>query len=232
MSDIFREVDEALQQEKLEKFWQKYHVAIITGIALLIGSTAAYTGWQSWSASRNIKQTSVLIEAQENTNIAPALQNVVENTSGGPKAIALMTLAADFAEKGNYVQAAQEYKNAYESNIPQSFRELARVMYVRSVLAQENDEQKDADQLLNTLEPVLDNEKSPWIWQARIEAASLAANQLRDYDRAVFFLAPFQDAAGLPQNVQENGMSLLRLYTLKAEKRALESVETENEDTQ
>jgi len=232
MSDIFREVDEALQQEKLEKLWQKYHVAIITGIALLIGGTAAYTGWQSWSASKNIKQTSALIESQENTNIAPALQNVIENTGGGPKAIALMTLAADFAGKGNYVQAAQEYKNAYESNIPKSFRELARVMYVRSVLAQENDEQQDADQLLNTLEPVLDNEKSPWIWQARMEAASLAANQMKDYDRAVFFLAPFQDAANLPQNIQENGMALLRLYTLKAEKLALESVESENEDTQ
>ena len=40
MSDIFREVDEALQRDKAEKFWKEYGNTLLMALVLLVIGTA------------------------------------------------------------------------------------------------------------------------------------------------------------------------------------------------
>src|SRR5918992_3069689 len=48
MSDIFREVDEELRRDQLDRLWKKYGSWVIGAALLLVGATAAWTGWKEW----------------------------------------------------------------------------------------------------------------------------------------------------------------------------------------
>ncbi len=47
MSDdsIFREVDEAVRQDKLKSLWDKYGLWVVAGAALIIASVSGYKFW-------------------------------------------------------------------------------------------------------------------------------------------------------------------------------------------
>ncbi|MBF0621720.1 MAG: tetratricopeptide repeat protein [Magnetococcales bacterium] len=51
--DIFEEVDEELEAERLRKFWQKYHNWLIGGFVLLFAGLSAYVGWENYQESRD-----------------------------------------------------------------------------------------------------------------------------------------------------------------------------------
>lgn len=214
MSDIFREVDEALQQEKLVKIWKEYGPTLIAAAILLVLSTAATTAWVSWNSSRNASETARLVEAMEKTtpDTATALQDVAKDTRGNHAALALLSAAGLHADKQEFDQAAALYQQAYEeSGAPRELRDLARLLFVRSTLAAAKDT-ASAD-LLKVLAPVLDNEKSPWQWPAKIDAALISAHLDNDYAAAAAHLDGIKDAVGVPPSLAERAQSLLQLYT-------------------
>ena len=55
MSDIFREVEEDVRKEKLEKFWKAYGDYIIALGALLILGIAGFELWQRYQANQRDK---------------------------------------------------------------------------------------------------------------------------------------------------------------------------------
>lgn len=50
MSDVFREVDEAIRQDQLKQLWKKYIPIIIVVVVLVVGGIG---GWQLWSYLRH-----------------------------------------------------------------------------------------------------------------------------------------------------------------------------------
>ncbi len=48
MSDIFREVDDELRQDKMRKFWNKHGWLIVIGALSIVLSVAGVRGYQSW----------------------------------------------------------------------------------------------------------------------------------------------------------------------------------------
>jgi len=48
MSDIFAEIDSALQRDRLEGLWRSYGGLVIVGVFGLILATAVNSGWQAW----------------------------------------------------------------------------------------------------------------------------------------------------------------------------------------
>lgn len=74
MVDLFREVDEALKQEKMERFWHQNGKYILGGIIAVIAITALWSGYNQWKISQAHKSTAAFMEmANANPDNAPLL---------------------------------------------------------------------------------------------------------------------------------------------------------------
>lgn len=208
MSDIFREVDEALQREKAEKFWKEYGPTLLTAAVLMVIGTAIGVTWRTWDHNRNATETARLFVAVNQTDSTEALNAVIEDSRAGPEAIAMLTAAGRLSADGKNAEAAALYQQAAENRtLPRDMRDLARVLYVRTAT------DADAAQKIAVLKPVLDNAKGPFIWQARIEAALAQAAQ-NNHAQAVALLEPFKNTdATLSPSLVERAGALRQIYS-------------------
>jgi hypothetical protein len=205
MSDIFREVDEALQQDKMLKIWKEYKTTIIAAIAVLIVSSALTTTYHSWNNSRNASETARLIQAIDSKNAEQELSNIIKDTRKNHAAIGTFIAAGLALEDGKQAEAADLYLKAAESRkTPRDLRDLARILYVQNANSPSPD----------VLKPLLSNTKSPWIWHARIEAATLSATE-KNYEQAIEYLENFQKVTTIPLSLKQRGLALHHVYSLK-----------------
>lgn len=208
MSDIFREVDEALQRDKAEKLWKEYGSTLLMAAVLLVIGTAAGVAWRSWDHGRNEAETARIITAMNGKEDVAALQAVIGDSRTGPETIALLSAAGRLQDEGKSAEAAALYKQAAENrSTPKDLRDLARIRFVRIA--------PDADnaQKLSVLEPVLGNDKSAFVWEARIEAALIEADH-KNYAAALGHLAPFKEAMGsLTPSLSDRASALRQVYT-------------------
>lgn len=208
MSDIFREVDEALQREKAEKFWKEYGPTLLTAAVLMVLGTAVGVTWRTWDHNRNAAETARLVAAISQADSTAALNAVIEDSRAGPEAIAMLTAAGRLSAQGNTAEAADLYRRAAENRtLPRDMRDLARVLFVRV------SGDAEATQRLAVLKPVLDRKDSPFIWQARIEAALAEASQ-GNHAQAIALLEPFKaEADNLPYSLVERANALRNIYS-------------------
>ena len=224
MSDIFQEVDEALKQEKLAKIWQDYQKPIIAGICALILGTAAFTGMTNWNYSRNAAETKDLLIAMDNPAPEAPLKSFITDTRDNHAAIAQLNLARLMIEDNKTAEAANIYNNlADDRSIHRDLRDLARVLFVR------NSDKEDRA----ILTPVLQNDKSPWIWHARIEAALIEAHH-GDLKKAITLLNKFNVENTIPASLKQRAKSLKSVYEYRlaaAPESAPDSVPASAQDT-
>lgn len=206
MSDILREVDEAIKQDKLAAIWKEYGSTIIAALVILVISTAVTTTYRSWDADRNAEETARLMTALESETPEINIQTVIKDTRKGHKALGLMASAGILLENGKREKAAELYKQAATSRkTPRNLRDLARILYIQNA----------TEASVDILTPLLKDKKSPWIWHARIEAAVIAAHQEQDFTKALEYLAPFQTVTTIPLSLKQRGKSLHHVYSLK-----------------
>jgi hypothetical protein len=206
MSDIFREVDEALQQEKIEKLWAEYKTTIMAAIAILVLGTALTTAYRSWDAGRDAKETAKLLSAMQADNPEVALQEAIKNTRSGHEALGALSKAGLLIEENKKEDAVTIYKQIAENrSAPKDLRNLSRILY------SQNTEENSID----ILKPLLADEKSPWIWHARLQAAVTVAHTSNDYDQAIAYLKPFDEVTTIPLSLKQRAQALQHIYELK-----------------
>lgn len=206
MSDIFREVDEALQQEKLEKIWKEYKTTIIAAIAILLVSTAATTAYRNWDSNRDATETARLMNAMESDTPAQAIQEIISDTRNGHEALGLMSTASLLLEEGKKTEATALYKQAAEDrSTPRDFRDLARILY----------NQHTDKPIIGILQSLLANDKSPWIWHARLQAAVIAGETNNDTAQALKYLKPFETVTTIPLSLKQRAQALAHIYKLE-----------------
>ena len=82
MVDLFREVDEALQQEKLERFWQenaKYILTLIFAVIIGTGLWSAYNYWKITQAEQGTSSFMEIVNAPLNEENLLSVEEVYEN---------------------------------------------------------------------------------------------------------------------------------------------------------
>ena len=207
MSDIFREVDEAMQQEKLLQIWKEYSTTIIMAIVVLLVSSAGTSYYYKVKADKNAKETAKLVQALQSEEPSTALIEATKDTKASHKAIGLMSAANLNLQEGKKSEASALYQQVFEDKkAPRNIRDLARVFYTQTT---------DTPSL-DILDPVLVNKKSPWLWQAKIEAAVISAHQDNDYTKALNYLAGISDEEYIPFSLKQRGQALQHVYSLKA----------------
>ncbi len=217
MTDIFREVDEALRRDRVAKFWQEnaaYVIAFVLGTIIL---TAGFSGYKAWDAGTKQKQSAALIALQG----APEYpDNITAAALGGMRpalrGIALLGAAGKQAGKKKPAEALKLYEAAAaDTKIPQDLRDLATLMSVRIL---SDDKAADGPKLIARLEPLWMNPKGAWAGHARLEAAVVTASAMKDPAAARAYLNDVQDMTGQPETLYAKARALDHIYALRAEK--------------
>ncbi len=133
MSDIFREVDEDIRQEKYRRLWDRLGPWVIGVAVLIVVGTGGYRGWlylqekQSQSAGDKFFEAVRLSEA-ENYQEAAALYGELETAIGGYPALARLRQATDLANAGKTAEALAEFDAiAADSNLMDAMRDVASI---------------------------------------------------------------------------------------------------------
>lgn len=216
MSDIFREVDEAMQQEKAARFWKEYGPTIILAAVILVVSTAATTAYRTWDGWRDQQETEKLMQAsQKSEDLVAAYLDVAKETRSGHEAVALLTAGNIAAKNKDFKKASELYNQAAsDSSSPSDLQDLAAILYSRAV--QMTGDDVDYKALADKITPIAKNKKSAFQLQAKLEAAVLYGDGLKDYAKAIDLLADFKDQEA--SSLKEKADALKHVYEFEQTK--------------
>ena len=163
MSDIFREVEEDVRRERLEKFWKSYGNWVIAFAVLVLAGVGAYEFWGRHQTAERMKMSDAYTAAQrisDPSQAAPAFGKVADSASGGYRQIAKLSQANALAATGRLLDATNLYKEIADADSG----EIGAVARLRAAwLTASNAPRADLEKLLAPL----DTPTSTWRFMAR-----------------------------------------------------------------
>ena len=157
MSELFREIDSELRQDKAREWLLRYgpRILIVCVIGIFLVAIGVYLREQEME--RREAATAELIgivgEGPRPTDLSvEQLQQYVANTKGEIAAIGQFHLAGELARDGDVGGALANYKElSANSDLTQELRDLASLY---SIMLRMNDENQTADALIAELAPL------------------------------------------------------------------------------
>jgi hypothetical protein len=211
MSDLLRDIDEAMRIEKLTRLWNEHKTALIAGVTALILGTAAHTAWNSWDTRQKSAETTALLTALEAEQPLPELEKLAERDH---KPLTLMMAAAHALSQKKYDEAISLYTQVEaDRKAPDMFRDLAIVQIVN--LSMDHNDATTADELLQKIDTVAGREKSPWQGQALFARATVKAHKSKDIKGAIGDLELVMSKSSLPSSLRQRAQALIDTYRLK-----------------
>jgi len=208
VSEIFREVDEDVQRDRYAALWQRFRWLVIGAVVALVGGTAGYMAWISYSAS--VKQdrgerflaAAALSEQGRNDEAAQAFAAFADDANPGYAALARLREAAALGEAGDQAGAVAVYDRVFDdSSLDTVVRELAAVLAAQRLL--DSGDMAGAEQRVAAVA----GGAGPWRHLAR-ELQGIAALQAgRTADASAIF-AELVEEAGVPAGVKSRATEL------------------------
>lgn len=231
MADIFAEIDEALRQERIAKFWNDNRLYIVGFVVLTILTTAALSGYRAWNERVKVRQTehfTALLNAPDFP--ANLLENALPEMRPALRAMALINGAEGFIAQGDNARAQTLYERAAgTANAPKDFIQMATLMSVRLLSA---NEKTSAQSLLPRLDAIATDQGSPWAAYARLEAALVLAHKNQAYDAARRYLNPLIERDDIPRSLHTTAQALDHVYSLKSQAATPETTSAPTEPSQ
>jgi hypothetical protein len=203
VADIFKEVEEDLRREKLEKLWQRYGRAVIALAVLVVVGTAGSVAWQRYQQHREAQlaeQYGAAIALADPTagdlaKADAALANIAD-AGGGYGALAALERAAVKAKAGDLDGAGKIYDGlASDSAAPAALRDLARLLKAMRLV-----DSGDPAALTASLAPLMAPE-NPWRFSAT-ELTALLALKSGDQKRATELFTQLADDQAAPSSLR------------------------------
>lgn len=211
MANFLAEVDEALKQERMARFWNSYGGFVLGTVLLVIIGTAALSGYRLWDNGVKTAQTEKLLNALSAEDHASELTALAKDLRPGLKTLALWQAAGEWVKKNDSPKAMELYVQIRnDASSPPDFRQLAALQISRLTA------QADPEKGLPLLEKVANDEKNPWSDIARLEVAVLQAHHRKNFKLAREHLATLLKTESLPQSLERKARSLDMLYALQA----------------
>lgn len=208
MTDIFKEVEEDLRREGLEKMWRRYAPYVIGVAVVVVLVTAGVTGWRNFSESRQenrAREYAAAMELAAQSDSAAATTALAAIEGGdGYAALARFQEAALKVKAGDTAGAEAVYQAlSADTAIDRPFRELAVVLWALLVA-----DTADPADLTGRLAPLTES-GNPWRFSA-LELTGIAAQRAGDTDRAVEIFSGLADDPDAPQGLRARAAEMLQ----------------------
>ena len=214
MADIFREIDEELQQEKVAKLWKRFGRYVIALAVLVIAAVAGYRFWQSHEADQRVAQSAryeaaAKILGEDPAAAAAEFGALAGEGNAGYTALATLRQAAALIEADDSEGAVLIYKKmADDQNIPALFRDLARLLYISHRI-----DSGDPTELSGEVS-TLANNGGPWHSLAR-ETEAMIALKAGDTATALEILQTLNADPAIPRQQRTRVTELISAIGVK-----------------
>ena len=213
MSDdsIFREVDEAVRQDKLKSLWDKYGLWVVAGAVLIIASVSGYKFWVYWTteqakiAGARFVGGITHIEDGKTSEALDVFKSLADEGPRGYRILSRFQLAALYAKDGKKDEAIKIYDDlASQSGIGDVQQGFAKIQAATLKLddASFDDMRKRLDALAVT--------GNPWRHSAR-ELLGLSAYHTGDISAAERFFSVMLSDQRTPANMRRRAEMMLSL---------------------
>ena len=216
MSDqFFREVDEAVRQDRYKELWDRYGLYALIAAALVVAGVAGFKGWTYWQdrkaqeAGTEFSQALGALESGDAAKANTALQDLAQKGPAGYRMLARFQLAATEAQGGNTDKAVELYDAlAADAGTDNILKGLATIQ--AATLRLDAADYAEMERRLNGLI----EQGSPWRYSARelLGLSAYRANKIPDAEKQFSTLIADQ---GTPQNLRERADMMLALIVGK-----------------
>lgn len=213
MSDesFVREVNEELRQDQLKAIWQRYGIAIVAGVILILAATAGYVGWGYWNEQRANQSgdqfsTALQLANQGQTDEAlEALSQLEADGHGAYPVLARLRAATVRAQAGDYEAAIAAFDSvAADSSVPGAIRDMARLR--AALLLVDHGSYGD---VASRAEPLSDDANA--LRHGAREAMGLAAWAAEDLENAQRLFEMIVDDSAAPTNTRQRAEMMVEL---------------------
>ncbi|MDA0367915.1 MAG: tetratricopeptide repeat protein [Proteobacteria bacterium] len=209
MSDIFREVDEDLRQERYAKLWSRFGKYVIGAAVSVVVVAAVFITWQNVTESRRQAEGEQFAEALAlardgaTAQAATAFNRLAENSGSGYRALARLQAAAALVKAGSVDDAVAAYDQlATDGSVDRILRDLGALLAALHRFDTANNEE-----MLQRLGPlVLDS--NAWRYSAR-EMQALVYRRSGDTEQSRSLLQALADDQDAPNGIRSRAAELL-----------------------
>jgi len=207
MSDVFREVEEALKEDRAKALWNKYGTWLITAAVVIILAVGGGVWWQNYSRSQVALEGAELVAAlsiaeQDQAAGIDALASYAQEADGDLAAMARLNSAALMANTGDVEGAIAGFRAiATDSAVSTIWRDLA--IYLAALHAVDT---APADELTAEIQP-LTADGNPWRHSAR-ELTALLAMRQGDTAEALRIYQELRDDDTVPQGLRDRASEM------------------------
>jgi hypothetical protein len=139
VTDIFREVEEDVRRERLEKLWKEYGDYVLAAIAVVVLAVAGYQFWtyyhtrQIMQASDNYMSASQHLAGGDAAEAVKTFSQLAKEAPSGYQSISRLELANSLVAAGNFADAVAVYKEIEKGDDP-SLAAIARVRHAWAIV--------------------------------------------------------------------------------------------------
>lgn len=214
MSDLLREVDEAVRADNMKRLWDEHKIAIITAITALILGTAAFSIWKNMELKQNRAATSQILVSLESDKSAAALKETAAQLNGNAQAIAYLNAGSMELKAGNRNQALEAFIAAEKAaKADKTLRDLAVLQ--KTSLIMDLKPETPAAEILKSLELITKDKSSPFQAEALFLSAFVKGEKDKNYSQAVKDLETLEARADVPGSLKQRAQALQSVYELK-----------------
>lgn len=211
---FLREVDEALQQERLLNLWHTYKWMLVGGVLAVLLAVSAWQGWGAWRQHQARTQAAnwyALSAISADTTRKEALTKFLTHSTGGYRALAAFTQADATpvpAEK------AKSYALVYnDKSLPQWLREVARLNAAIVLLGVDDAAAKSQLEVLTQ-----NNGETPGpAYAAALELMALQSQRLGDVMAARGYTEKLLNQTQLTPDMRQRALQRMGAYSTLAQ---------------
>jgi hypothetical protein len=131
VSDVFREVDEEVRREQLQKLWERYQnlvIAVVLLVVVGVGGWRLYEWWETRKATEvgtRFENAIVLSESGQHAEAEKAFVSIAADGTSGYRGLARLRAGAELALSDPNAAIATYRQIAEDSSIETALRDLA-----------------------------------------------------------------------------------------------------------
>ncbi len=201
---FLREVDEAIQQERLMAVWHQTKWFLLAALIALVLAIAGKEAWQAWSmhkARTHAAQWFAFTELKTEAEREKILPEILADTSGGTRALALYAKATMQHEPKAKAEAYLAL--ADDASEPQWLRDVARLN--AAIALMDNNAASAKAQLEMLAQTPYDDLPSPAYGPA-LELLALLSQQAGDTNAARGYTLKLLQVANLPADMRQRAL--------------------------